>query len=534
MVLNNQQPVQWDPVGVSDTVDGSNVFKGAMEYLRNLVPDPSTRNIFVPKPAATLMTDFSTSGIADPGFISCYEVVGDRVYGMIATSSPSGKDIPFVYDIAGDTFITVSGITAGNTPNSVSTTGPWTPPTLDVIGTKIIFTHPNFGASAPIGILDISTPSAPSWSVGNTSPSSLPGVPVAVKNFAGRAYYAYQNDVLFSDILEATTITNVSQVLTMGDDAPITGFGKMPLKSLTAGSLEALFVFKAKSVNQITGDAALNSLLNSEVATGIGTESPLSISATPSGLYFISQHGLRNISVGGEVSPVIGADGGGVSVPFINSTTPSRISGGFNINTYRVNTQNSFIPTLPYQDWWFNTDLGIWTGPHTFPASLVKAYEGTFIITPQGIEGQLWQSDIVPLDSSSYIENGEQLEYLYQTCLLPSAPTMNENCIIETSVGLQFSKAGGTVNFFALDEDDVQIDLVSKTIDVDATFWDITEWGAGSWGGNVTKYQGIRVPWSKPLVFGQAKFGASGNAVNGFKIGTWSNRYQFLGYMDIR
>lgn len=534
MVLNNQQPITWDPVGVSDAVDGSNVFKGSMEFLRNLVPDPSTKNIFVPKPAATLMTDFSTSGIASPGFIPAYKVIGDRVYGFVATSSPSGKDVPFVYDIAADSFVTVSGINAGNTPDSVSSSGAWTPPTIAVVGAKVIFTHPNFGASAPIGILDITTPATPAWSSGNTSPTALPGVPVAVESFAGRAYYAYENDTIFSNILEPDQVQNATQVLTIGDDAPITGFGKMPLKSLTAGSLEALFVFKAKSINQITGDVALNSLLNSEVATGIGTESPLSISATPQGLYFISQHGLRNISVGGEVSPVIGADGSGVSVPFINSTIPSRISAGFNINTYRVNTQNSFIPTLPYQDFWFNTDLGIWTGPHTFPASLVESYEGTFIITPQGIDGQLWQSDIVPLDSSSYIENGEQLEFLYQTTLLPDAPTMNENTIIETSVGIQFSKVGGTVNFFALDEDDKQLDLISKSVDVDATFWDIDEWGNGFWGGNITKYQHIRVPWSKPLVFGQAKFGASGNAVNGFKIGAWRNRYQFLGYMDIR
>jgi hypothetical protein len=534
MVLNNQQPVTWDPVGVSDTVDGSNVFKGAMEALQNLVPDPSTKRVFVPRPAAVQLTDFSTSGIASPGFISAQKVVGDRVYGLISTSSPSGKDIPFVYDILNDTFVTVSGITSGNTPDSVPTTGGWTPPTLDVIGSKIIFTHPNFTPAAPIGILDISSPASPAWSSGNTAPISIPGVPKAVVNFAGRAYYAFENDTLFSDILEPTVVTDATQVLTIGDDSEITGFGKMPLKSLTAGSLEALFVFKAKSINQITGDEALNSLLNSEVATGIGTESPLSIAATPQGLYFISQHGLRNISPGGEVSPVIGADGSGVSVPFINSTEVTRISAGFNINTYRVNTQNSFIPTLPYQDWWFNTDLGIWTGPHTFPASLVEPYEGTFIITPQGIEGELWQSDIVPLDSSSYIENGEQLEFLYQTSLLPDAPTMNENAVIESSVGLQFSKVGGTVNFFCLDEDNGQLNLVSKTVDVSASFWDITEWGAGFWGGSVTNYQHIRIPWSRPLVFGQAKFGASGNAVNGFKIGGWRNRYQFLGYMDIR
>lgn len=534
MTLRKQQPIEWKPTGVSDTVDGGNVFMGAMTALKDLVPDPSTANVFVPRPAATIIADFADSTISSPGFISVYIVVGDYIYGMISTDSPVGKDVPFVYDLDNGIFITVTGYNAGNTPDSPATSGAWVPPTMAVVGTNVVLTHPGFLDISPLGFIDISDPLMPEWSSGNTSPVGLTTKPNAVKEFAGRAYYAVGNTSFFSDILEADTISKSTQSITHGDDSNIIGYGAIPLKSLTAGNVESLMVFKPKTIFQVTGDVALNTLLNSEVSTGIGTESPLSISSGPNGLMFISQHGLRIIAPSGEVSPVIGADGSGVSIPFINSLEPSRIAAAFNVNTYRVSTQNSFIPTLPYQDWWYNTDLGIWTGPHSFPSSGVEPWGGTFIIAPQGVTGSLWQSDIVPLDSSSYIENGNILEFLYQTALMPDGPTMNEMNVIESSVALQYSKTGGTINFFAQDEDAFALDTVSKTITVDASVWGDTDWGTSQWGGNVTKYQEIRVPWTKPLTFSQASFGATGQAVNGFKIGAWNNRYQMLGYMTQR
>jgi hypothetical protein len=534
MALNNQEPAMWSPVGVSDTSDGGNVFAGAMTALSNLVPDPSTANVFVPRPAAELLTDFSGSGISNPGFISALKVSGNIAYGMIATSSPSGKDVPFIYNLDTDTFTAIAGVTGGNTPDSVSDTGTWVPPTIAIIGTTVAITHPGFPSISPVGFIDISTPSAPVWSSADLATNGLPDVPTAVVEFASRAYYAVGNTSYYSDVLDATKRSKAAQSITHGDDSDIKGYGTMPIRSTNTGNVETLFVFKPKSLFQVTGDEALSTLLNAEVSTGIGTESPLSISSTPSGLMFISQHGLRNISVGGEVSPVVGADGAGVSIPFINSVETTRVSAAFNINTIRIGTQNSSIPTLPFQDWWYNTDKGAWTGPHSFPASLVEPWEGTFVITPQGINGQLWKSDIVPLDSSSYIENGESLEFLYQTALLPDPPTMNEATVIETTVALQFSKVGGTINFFGQDEDAQLLDNTSKTITVTASVWDTTAWGTSQWGGNVTNYQRIRVPWTKPLVFSQASFGATGLAVNGFKIGAWSNRYQHLGYMTTR
>jgi hypothetical protein len=531
MALRKQHPILWTPAGVSDSVDGTNAFLGAMSALTNLVPDPSSAGLYVPRPAATLLTDFTGSGITNPGFVSVLKVSGDTLYGMVASDDFAGKDVPFMYDLATDTFTTILGPAAGNLPDSPATTGEWEPPTAAIVGTQVVFTHPGFTGGDRVGFLDISNPASPVWDAGNTAPNTLPSRPQAVFEFSGRAWYAVGNILYFSDIIDADRITDADQSITIGDDSDIVGMGGLPMSSVQGGIIEAMMVFKAKSISQITGDIALDTLVNNEVATGVGTKSPLSIDSTPMGLAFISEHGLRVVSIGGEVSPVIGADGKGVSTAFIDSLEPSRIAGAFNVNTYRVSTQNNFLPNQPLQDWWFNIDLKQWTGPHSFPVSLVAKWRGSFIITPRNVEGGVWRSDIVPLDTSSYIENGNQLEFAYATVPMPLNQTMDNNAIIETSIGLQFSKVGGTVNFYAADENEVVLDYVSKNVNVSASIWGTTPWGSGTWGGTVLNYQQVRVPWTKPLVFNQFTFAATGNAVSGLKVGVLSLRYQKLGYM---
>jgi hypothetical protein len=532
MPLNKQIPILWTPFGVTDSVDASKAPVGSMSSLKDLVHDPSTLGIFVPRPAAISRTDFTGSGISNPGFVSCLHVVGNIAYGMVSTDSPVGKDVPFVYEIDNDVFRPVTGYNAGNTPDSAQSTGHWKPPQMATSGVKVAVAHTGFdGVTNFVGFIDISNPALPTWSAGNTSPTALPGVPSGVEGFGGRAYYTIGNQMWFSDIILPDTITSATQVLIVGDTAEITGTGALPLSSDSGGIVEAMMVFKPKTIFQVVGDVANNTLKHDEVGSGIGCEAPLSISPTPEGLYFISEHGLRVIDVSGTVSDVIGSDGQGISVPFIDTATPSRIAGSFSINTMRITTTNQSIPSLPVQDWWYNAKLGAWTGPHSFPASLSQAWSSGFVMTPAGIEGELWVQDIVPTITSEYIENGNQMEFGFATTPLPLNQTMNQNAIVETSIGLQYSQVGGTINFIAENEDKEVLDSVSKTVDVTASFWDIDDWGGGNWGGDVTNYQQVRVPWSKPLVFSQMTFAATGFAVKGLKLGTISLRYQVLGYM---
>ena len=110
------QTVVWRPRSLSDAVDGSSSFAGAMSLLANLIPDPATRDVWVCRPAAVDQVSFAP--FASPQKVSGYFVVGDIVYGLIATSARPGKDEPFAYDLAAGTFLPVSGVTAANVPSS--------------------------------------------------------------------------------------------------------------------------------------------------------------------------------------------------------------------------------------------------------------------------------------------------------------------------------------------------------------------------------------------------------------------------------
>jgi hypothetical protein len=157
MTLRNAKMLRHICSGVSDAVDGTNTYPGSMLALSNLIPDPATTGVYVPRPAALSIIDFIAGGFAAPGFISGLVVVGDLAYGMIATTRNAGNDEPFVYNLATGAFLVVAGVTAGNTPVQPATSGPWTPPVLAQVGSRVIVTHPGFpGAAVKFGWFDVS------------------------------------------------------------------------------------------------------------------------------------------------------------------------------------------------------------------------------------------------------------------------------------------------------------------------------------------------------------------------------------------
>jgi hypothetical protein len=161
------------PKGLSDAIDGSNSFPGAMTKLANMVPDPGTGSVFIPRSASILLTDFGSSGITTPGNISAELVVGTRVYGMIGSSSPAGHDVPYCYDFSTNSFVAIADITSANTPVTQSASGDWTPPHMEMIANRVICTHPGFpgGTGAYFGWLDLTGFSSTTL-VGNTTNGS--------------------------------------------------------------------------------------------------------------------------------------------------------------------------------------------------------------------------------------------------------------------------------------------------------------------------------------------------------------------------
>jgi hypothetical protein len=148
------QPLVWRPKGVSDAIDGTNAFPGAMASLSNLIPSPTTAQQWVPRPASIQATDFT--GFSTPAQIEALLVLGNIAYGMIASAAFSGKSQPFAYNILTNAFLTITGQASANLPASASSSGDWVPPIMAVIGTRVMVTHPGFSGTNKIGWIDFS------------------------------------------------------------------------------------------------------------------------------------------------------------------------------------------------------------------------------------------------------------------------------------------------------------------------------------------------------------------------------------------
>lgn len=560
MGLRKTQPTKFSPVGLSDALDSSNVFPGAMTLLQNLIPDPTTKNVWTCRPAAVKTADFAAAvgdfsavdfspadfstgfSAISPTFISVIKVVGTRVYGMIATTLNAGHDQPFIYDMVSQTFIAVSNITAANTPVSPPTSGAWTPPTMDLIGTKMVVTHPGYtgAAGAFFGWFDISTFAAPVWNAGNTATHALAAVPSYVRQFGQRAYFIVNfpgaPSVTFSDVLDPLTVTNGNQVLTFGDNVALQALGQLPLNSqLTGGIIQALIVFKESVMWQITGDAAStsNPLDLNQLGVSVGTLCPNAIAQTPKGLAFIANDGIRVIDFGTKVSDPVGFAGNGVTVPFINIAVPSRAVMACNADTVRIvleTTNTSGIATVEY---WFTISRGCFHGPHTCNCALMQPYSNTFVVTLTGVNATLFQSDSVQNSASVFVENGVQMMLDWQTAVMPDNQQMNENNLLETTINFVGTTNNSTYAVQFITSDGTVLDTVQISLDSGGAKWGSVVWGSFLWSVSTSGLTPRPINWHQPIVFRKGSISVNGNSYSGFKIGDMFTRLEQLGYLQM-
>ncbi len=555
MTLRRTQPYPFSPAGVSDALDGSNVMKGAMSSLQNLIPFPGTKNLWGSRPAAISIADYSMVGgpfssgfssgfqfgLPGAGFISCFKVIGNIVYGLIASSTFAGRDLPFAFNLVTNTEVTVTGATAANTPLSPASSGDWTPPTMDLIGVRLVVTHPGFTGTAGVffGYFDISDPLNPVWNGANTSGALvLTTVPTAVHQFGQRAYFAInpptgQPSIVASDVLNALVVTNAGQVLTFGDNEQLTALGGLPLDNQLGGIIQALIVFKGVSnIFQVTGDFALTSgwSVNS-LNAATGTLSPSALCSTPLGLAFISPDGLRIIDMNAHVSPPIGDAGNGVTAAFIYALEPSRTCAAANANVIRISVKNGGAVGTPVQEYWYHLNRQCWSGPHTFPASCIQPYKGTFIEAAAGVDAILFQSDATQSNTSTFVENGAQMVFAWQPAMLPDTQQMSENNILEATINMALA-ANVTIGVSALDQNGSVLDSVAITASGGATIWGAFQWGQAQWLGGANALYPRELQWSMPIVFRRLTLLATGDCASGFLIGDMFLRYEQLGYLQ--
>lgn len=708
MPLMNAQALTLVPAGVSDTLDGTNAFPGAMSALTDLVPAPGNAGVFVPRPASTLLTDFP--GFANPGQVTTLGVFSGRVYGLLATDRFPGREEPFIYDLDTEAFVPITGVSSGNCPIALPTTGDWVPPVIaPVSASRIVVTHvgfpggagPAFGwfdtsgftlnslkgnvvngsaiiygindgaTSAPIldgvqpgqlitgagippgatvvaatngtfslnttgdthtnttldnlasttgvipgltvagpqfaagtyvvsvdsstqvtlstaalgsaagtavdfgggGTITLSAPAtashtqealsiaggtiaAPLWAAGNTNGNPLPGVPVSVAQFNGRAYYAVLNSLVFSDSLNPTQVTNATQALSLDGKEPVTALAGQPLSSqVTGGIVQALLAFKgADIVYQITGDAATSDLRSQAINGSVGTLAPGTLCATPNGTGYISPDGLRFIGLGGTVGPPVGAYGQGVAQPFVLSVTPSRMAAAYNQNVYRVAFQNVSSGDLALQEYWLDLVTQRWTGPHSFPASVIQPVSQSgligFVLASALNPGSLWFSSAVPTLESGYVENGQDMTWAYETILLPDNGQVAMNTCIQAlnTIAVPYNTP---ITYEVYDDQGVLLDSIVKKLPVNPALWGRAFWGVGRWtpsgsgtvwggflwggarwGVPVSRLRQHTLPWTKPLVFKQASVKVTGASSAGVAISNLYFKYRVLGYAD--
>lgn len=510
----------FSPTGLSDAEDAANVFEGACASLINLIPKPSTRNLFVPRPAQTVMTEFP--GFTTPGFISALRIIGNIAYGMISTGRNPGKDEPFSYNIDAGTFNTISGITNPNTPSSPSTTGAWTPPCMELVGTRLIVTHPGFtGAPNFFGWIDVTDPVLPVWTAGNTTGVPLPFVPTFVANYNGRAVFSVREAAYFTDFL--TLVVQASRVVTFFDNVPITAMKGLGLNNELGGIVQALIVFKAASAYQVRGDFDNTpaDLTRNAMNFAVGCTSPLGLVDTPIGIGEIAPDGLRIIDLNANFSDPVGSAGDGVNVPFLNALVPSRIVAACNASILRVSVQNGGIAGTPNQEYWYHIGRNprIWTGPHTFAPSLIEPYGTKFITAPINDQGALYMSEGVPSTTTTYEENGVDLTWQMSTVMFSDYGAQGVYNFNEMTVNMALDPAMVQWAAYVINPNLVQYDNVNNLVPNTAPIWDAAIWDADLWDGVAQGLVPRRIEWTKDITTSRAQIVITGGSAGGVIVG---------------
>ena len=540
--MGNQKeyPVRFTPRGLSDAWDSSMTFPGACKRLTNLIFDQSNPEMVRARPGVG--TDLTTfASFTNPTYISQHTVLGNLVYGMVATGRFAGHDEPFCYDLKNNVFITITGPTAGNTPTTQPISGDWTPPSMAVVGIKIIITHPGFnGVGANFfGVIDITNPAAPTWTSANTATNGLPSVPVWVVNYNNRAYFFLSNKAFYSDVLVPTTMTNAGQSLTMGDTTPIIGASGLPIETASGGVVASLIVFKQFQIWQITGDAAITGTLATNfLSLNVGATSAGTIVQTPIGTIFSGIDGPYYVSPLGQVLPLtkdntkLAQD---LQAPFQGMINVGRAVGSYTGSVYRICMETVIEGVSQIADYWFDATVRRWNGPHSFPYDCISPAGNYFVVSHRSKGAHLYKSQYLPDLTSVYNDDGTAISVFLEASFLPKLQNINVKDVIESTIELTSTAQTTVYTITAIDERLTNMSTVLLNLNSPAAYWGAGGvWGGGSkWNSIVNNMYTYTIPWDTPLVFKKLMLTISAASSYSLAIGTIFIKFRDCGYTNI-
>ncbi len=530
MPLRNAHPVTFRPLGVTDTLDGTNAAAGSMENLQNFVPSQTTAGSWVNRPAAVALVPVGGwYSVTTPTLVMPLVYTNGFVIGFVSDTT-TGKDVPFVGLATSPTIflsgtITGLGVANANCPASVSANQAveWEPPTATILVDSVVFSHPNMPNKA--GRLTGVTTGTFAWETYDTAPQALPSRAHAVSQMNGRVYYACGTSLVLSDSLLPKVVTNASQALNFANGVSIIALGQLALDNpIVGGVVQSLLAFQGTTaIQQITGDPATSNLATNVIKAGTGTAAPASVVPTSKGVAFVSPEGVRFVNLSGQVTDPVGDQGTGVAFPFIQAAVPSRICAASNANMLRVSVGVPVSGGLN-ADYWLDMARSSWSGPHTCDPALIcpgasqfPVVPGTFYFGRRAADGILYRGDPTPVfGRSTYIEFGSALTFIWSTSATPDNEQNAANTVQVTTltcsipVGVRFS---------------IAITSVDETGNIDS----VSAFLPRAVSANA-RYKEIQVAWPSPAVGNQFKFNIQGTAHADVQIGNLYAVFQPLGY----
>lgn len=414
---------------------------------------------------------------------------------------------------------------------------------VSITATQVIMSKAATAGTGGVSIVfSGGTETAPLWGAGQTNTVNLPGVPVAVAQFSGRAWYAYLNELWFSDALLPLQITNATQALFLGDvTQPFVAFGGLPLQTTTGGIVQSLCAFKGTGSGgyfQITGDVTTSNLMAQGPIGNVGCAGPRTVQQTPAGILFMALDGIRIVLQSGVVST---APVPGVRQPFASAEVPSRACACYNDTVYRISLFaitdpiiNPVVPTPTFVDYWYDFEINQWSGPHTCAYDACVAVGDNFVFASNENPAELYLSAVSPGSASLYVEFGVQLQCQLQSAILPDTGTMAVKSVIESTLDLTLLSGAPPVTVFMIDESFGIIDQAIIQPNLPGTIWNSFQWGGALWAGQEYGLRSYNCDWSAPIVYKKANVQVNVSAFAGLRIGAFWQRIEDLQYMNIQ